>query len=90
MNTAVERLRMRELSGEEVEGHQLMMRIVHRYRRSLIAVILHLLAYYIIFIVSTAVCCFLVLVLDCDYNICKEFSRSIAVGTFMSSRKKGK
>ena len=56
-NTAVKRLRMRELSGEEVEEHQLMMMIVHRYRWSLIAVILHLLAYYIIFIVSTAVCC---------------------------------
>ena len=31
-NTAVKRLRMRELSGEEVEEHQLMMVIVHRYR----------------------------------------------------------
>ena len=57
MNIAVKRLRMRELSGEEVEEHQLMMMIVHRYRWSLIAVILPLLAYYIIFIVSTAVCC---------------------------------
>ena len=56
-NTAVKRLRMRELSSEEVEEHQLMMMIVYRYRWSLIAVILHLLAYYIIFIVSTAVCC---------------------------------
>ena len=28
-NTAVKRLRMRELSGEEVEEHQLMMMIVH-------------------------------------------------------------
>ena len=56
-NTAVKRLRMRELSGEEIEEHQLMMMLVHRYRSSLIAVILHLLAYYIIFIVSTAVCC---------------------------------
>ena len=54
-NTAVKRLRMRELSGEEVEEHQLMMMTVHRYRWSLIAVILHLLAYYIIFIVSNAV-----------------------------------
>ena len=56
-NTAVKRLRMRELSGKEVEEHQLMMMIVHRCRWSLIAVILHLLAYYIIFNVSTAVCC---------------------------------
>ena len=55
-NTAVKLLRMRELSGEEVEEHHLMMMIVHRYRWSLIAVVLHLLACYIIFIVSTAVC----------------------------------
>ena len=55
-NNTVKRLRMRELSGEEVEEHQLMMMIVHRYRWSLIAAILHLFAYYIIFIVSTAVC----------------------------------
>ena len=55
--TAVKRLRVRELSGEEVEEHQLMMMIVHRYRWSLIAVILNWLAYYIIFIVSTGVCC---------------------------------
>ena len=72
-NTAVKRLRMRELSGEQVEKHQLMMMIVHRYRWSLITVILDLLAYYIIFIVSTAVCClFLALVLDWDDNICKD------------------
>ena len=45
-----------ELSGEEVEEHQMMI-IVHRYRWSLVAVILHLLVYHIIFIVSTAVCC---------------------------------
>ena len=57
MNTAIKLLHMRELSGEEVEEHQLMMMIVHRYRWSLIAVILHLLAYYIIFIVSAAVRC---------------------------------
>ena len=56
-NTAVKRFRMRELSAEEVEENQLKMMIEHRYRWSLIAVILHLLAYYIIFIVSTAVCC---------------------------------
>ena len=74
-NTAVKRLRMRELSGEEVEEHQLMMMIAHCYRWLLIAVILHLLAYYIIFIVSTAVCC--------------VFWRSIAVGTFMKLQKKG-
>ena len=29
-NTAVKRLRMRELSGEKVEEHQLMMMILHR------------------------------------------------------------
>ena len=39
-NTTVKRLRMRELSGEEVKEHQLMMMmIVHRHRWSLIAVI---------------------------------------------------
>ena len=77
INTTVKRLRMRELSGEEVEEHQLMMMMVHRTTSLPMVVdcsdtslvgILHN------FIVSMHCCllCFLALVLDGDNNSCKD------------------